>query len=96
MKVVNRTLVTNSICKILRGSEHPQRRNADYASIRGTVGYSALTSRQNIIVSFGRDCEMLLSFCTGNDGSCNNNLRFDNKHSLQTDGTAIGSHLGMN
>ena len=26
----------------------------------------------------------------------NNNLRFDNKHSLQTDGTAIGSHLGMN
>jgi hypothetical protein len=26
----------------------------------------------------------------------NNNLRFDNKHSLQTDGTAIGPHLGMN
>lgn len=26
----------------------------------------------------------------------NNNLRFDNKQSLQTDGTAIGSHLGRN
>ena len=26
----------------------------------------------------------------------NNNFRFDNKHSLQTDGTAIGSHLGKN
>jgi hypothetical protein len=37
--------------------------HADYASIRGTLGYNALTSRQNNIVSFGRDCEMLLSFC---------------------------------
>jgi hypothetical protein len=36
--------------------------NADFVSIRGTVGYNALTSRQNIIVSFGRGCEMLLSF----------------------------------
>jgi hypothetical protein len=69
------------------------------------------TSRQNIIVSFGRGCEMLLSFCrksvvslmyvfkfrTFSDSSCsNNNFRFDNKHFLQTEDTAIGSHLGMN
>ena len=26
----------------------------------------------------------------------NNNFRFDNKHFLQTEDTAIGSHLGMN